>query len=137
MKGGGTSGVKPYEGDNEFVKETKKVEIPFCLIPLEADDDKNIMMRTIFDAMSQEKSPKPIIAYFGGMKSGRLRYWNYNNTTATDYTTYPFAGHIDDLTAPNYDLAFDVQDFFYYLTPNSNGVTTTDNNLYNQFHKSQ
>jgi hypothetical protein len=123
--------------DNEFVKETKKVEIPFCLIPLEADDDKNIMMRTIFDAMSQEKSPKPIIAYFGGMKSGRLRYWNYNNTTATDYTTYPFAGHIDDLTAPNYDLAFDVQDFYYYLTPNSNGVTTTDNNLYNQFHKSQ
>ena len=123
--------------DNEFVKETKKVEIPFCLIPLEADDDKNIMMRTIFDAMSQEKSPKPIIAYFGGMKSGRLRYWNYNNTTATDYTTYPYAGHIDDLTAPNYDLAFDVQDFYYYLTPNTSGVTTTDNNLYNQFHKSQ
>jgi hypothetical protein len=123
--------------DNEFVKETKKVEIPFCLIPLKIDDDKNIMMRTIFDAMSQEKSPKPIIAYFGGMKSGRLRYWNYNNTTATDYTTYPYAGHIDDLTAPNYDLAFDVQDFYYYLTPNSNGVTTTDNNLYNQFHKSQ
>lgn len=123
--------------DNEFVKETKKVEIPFSLIPLQDDDDKNIMMRTIFDGMSQEKSPKPIIAYFGGMKSGRLRYWNFNNTTATDYTTYPFAGHIDDLTAPNYDLAFDVQDFYYYLTPNSNGVTTTDNNLYNQFHKSQ
>jgi hypothetical protein len=123
--------------DNEFVKETKKVEIPFSLIPLQDDDDGNIMMRTIFNGMSQEKSPKPIIAYFGGMKSGRLRYWNFNNTTATDYTTYPFAGHIDDLTAPNYDLAFDVQDFYYYLTPNSNGVTTTDNNLYNQFHKSQ
>ena len=123
--------------DNEFVKETKKVEIPFCLIPLKKDDDQNVMMLTIFDAMSQEKSPKPIIAYFGGMKSGRLRYWNYNNTTATDYTTYPYAGHIDDLTAPNYDLAFDVQDFYYYITPNSSGVTTTDNNLYNQFHKSQ
>ena len=123
--------------DNEFVKETKKVEIPFTLIPLDIDDDKNVMMRTIFDGMSMEKSPKPIIAYFGGMKSGRLRYWNFNNTTATDYSTYPFAGHIDDLTAPNYDLAFDVQDFYYYLTPNSNGVTTTDNNLYNQFHKSQ
>ena len=123
--------------DNEFVKETKKVEIPFCLIPLEKDDDDNVMMITKFDGMSMEKSPKPIIAYFGGMKAGRLRYWNFNNTTATDYSTYPFAGHIDDLTAPNYDLAFDVQDFYYYLTPNSNGVTTTDNNLYNQFHKSQ
>ena len=123
--------------DNEFVKETKKVEIPFTLIPLKKDDDQNVMMRTVFDGMAMEKSPKPIIAYFGGMKSGRLRYWNFNNTTATDYTTYPFAGHIDDLTAPNYDLAFDVQDFYYYLTPNSNGVTTTDNNLYNQFHKSQ
>jgi hypothetical protein len=71
------------------------------------------------------------------MKSGRLRYWNYNNTTATDYTTYPYAGHIDDLVAPNYDLAFDVQDFYFYTTPTSSGVTTTDNNLYNQFHKSQ
>ena len=123
--------------DNEFVKETKKVEIPFSLIPLQADDDKNTMMRTIFDGMSQEKSPKPIIAYFDGMKSGRLRYWNYNNTTATDYTTYPYAGHIDDLIAPNYDLAFDVQDFYFYTTPTTSGVTTTDNNLYNQFHKSQ
>jgi len=123
--------------DNEFVKETKKVEIPFCLIPLKKDDDQNVMMRTIFDGMAQEKSPKPIIAYFDGMKSGRLRYWNYNNSTATDYSTYPYAGHIDDLTAPNYDLAFDVQDFYYYITPNSSGVTTTDNNLYNQFHKSQ
>jgi hypothetical protein len=123
--------------DNEFVKETKKVEIPFSLIPLQADKDKNTMMRTIFDAKSQEKSPKPIIAYFGGMKSGRLRYWNYNNTSATDYTTYPFAGHIDDLVAPNYDLAFDVQDFYFYTTPTTSGVTTTDNNLYNQFHKSQ
>jgi hypothetical protein len=123
--------------DNEFVKETKKVEIPFSLIPLQKDDDQNVMMRTIFDGMSQEKSPKPIIAYFGGMKSGRLRYWNYNNTSATDYTTYPYAGHIDDLVAPNYDLAFDVQDFYFYTTPTTSGVTTTDNNLYNQFHKSQ
>jgi hypothetical protein len=123
--------------DNEFVKETKKVEIPFCLIPLQTDDDKNTVMRTIFDGETQEKSPKPIIAYFGGMKSGKLRYWNYNNTSATNYTTYPYAGHVDDLTAPNYDLAFDVQDFYYYLTPQSSGVTTTDNNLYNQFHKSQ
>ena len=123
--------------DNEFVKETKKVEIPFCLIPLQADDDNNTMMRTIFDSRSQEKSPKPIIAYFGGMKTGRLRYWTYNNTTATDYTTYPYAGHIDDLTAPNYDLAFDVQDYYFFNTPQSSGITTTDNNLYNQFHKSQ
>jgi hypothetical protein len=123
--------------DNEFVKETKKVEIPFCLIPLQTDDDKNTVMRTIFDGETQEKSPKPIIAYFGGMKSGKLRYWNNNNTTATDYSTYPYAGHVDDLTSPNYDLAFDVQDFYFYLTPNSSGVTTTDNNLYNQFHKSQ
>jgi hypothetical protein len=123
--------------DNEFVKETKKVEIPFSLIPLQDDDDNNIMMRTIFDAMAQEKSPKPIIAYFGGMKSGRLRYWNNDNTSATDYSTYPYAGHVDDLVAPNYDLAFDVQDFYFYTTPTTSGVTTTDNNLYNQFHKSQ
>lgn len=124
--------------DNQFVKETKKLELPFTLIPLQADDDKNIIMRTVYDGQSQEKSQKPIIAYFGGMnQSGRLRYWNYNTTSATDYTTIPFAGHVDDIQNPSYDLAFSQQDFYYYTTPNTTGLKLTNNNLYNQFHKRQ
>lgn len=124
--------------DNQFVKETKKLELPFTIIPLQADDDKNIMMRTIYDGQPQEKSQKPIIAYFGGMnQSGKLRYWNYNTTSATDYTTIPFAGHVDDIQNPSYDLAFSQQDFYYYTTPNTTGLKLTNNNLYNQFHKRQ
>jgi hypothetical protein len=124
--------------DNQFVKETKKLELPFTIIPLQADDDKNIIMRTIYDGQPQEKSQKPIIAYFGGMnQSGKLRYWNYNTTSATDYTTIPFAGHVDDIQNPSYDLAFSQQDFYYYTTPNTTGLKLTNNNLYNQFHKRQ
>ena len=124
--------------DNQFVKETKKLELPFTIIPLQADDDKNIMMRTIYDGQPQEKSQKPIIAYFGGMnQSGKLRYWNYNTTSATNYTTIPFAGHVDDIQNPSYDLAFSQQDFYYYTTPNTTGLKLTNNNLYNQFHKRQ
>jgi len=124
--------------DNQFVKETKKLELPFTIIPLQADDDKNIIMRTIYDGQPQEKSQKPIIAYFGGMnQSGKLRYWNYNTTSATDYTTIPFAGHVDDIQSPSYDLAFSQQDFYYYTTPNTTGLKLTNNNLYNQFHKRQ
>lgn len=124
--------------DNQFVKETKKLELPFTIIPLQADDDKNIIMRTIYDGQPQEKSQKPIIAYFGGMnQNGKLRYWNYNTTSATDYTTIPFAGHVDDIQNPSYDLAFSQQDFYYYTTPNTTGLKLTNNNLYNQFHKRQ
>jgi hypothetical protein len=124
--------------DNQFVKETKKLELPFTIIPLQADDDKNIIMRTIYDGQPQEKSQKPIVAYFGGMnQSGKLRYWNYNTTSATDYTTIPFAGHVDDIQSPSYDLAFSQQDFYYYTTPNTTGLKLTNNNLYNQFHKRQ
>jgi len=123
--------------DNQFVKETKKLELPFTLIPLQAMDT-NIIMRTIYDGQPQEKSQKPIIAYFGGMnQSGKLRYWNYNTTSATDYTTIPFAGHVDDIQNPSYDLAFSQQDFYYYTTPNTTGLKLTNNNLYNQFHKRQ
>jgi hypothetical protein len=123
--------------DNQFVKETKKLELPFTLIPLQAMDT-NIIMRTIYDGQPQEKSQKPIVAYFGGMnQSGKLRYWNYNTTSATDYTTIPFAGHVDDIQSPSYDLAFSQQDFYYYTTPNTTGLKLTNNNLYNQFHKRQ
>jgi hypothetical protein len=124
--------------DNQFVKETKKLELPFTIIPLQADDDKNIIMRTIYDGQPQEKSQKPIVAYFGGMnQSGKLRYWNYNTTAKTDYTNIPFAGHVDDIQNPSYDLAFSQQDFYYYTTPNTTGLKLTNNNLYNQFHKRQ
>lgn len=122
--------------DNEFVKDTKKLELPFTIIPLQAEYDKNILMRTIYDGQPQEKSQKPIIAYFKPT-SGKLRYWNNNTTSATDYTTIPYAGHIDDINNPSYDLAFSQQDFYYYTTPNTTGLKLTNNNLYNQFHKRQ
>jgi len=129
-------GFKDLIFDNDFVKDKKKVEIPFCLIPLQKDDDNNVMMRTIFSGKSQEKSVKPIIAYFGGMKDGILRYYDITGTY-TDYTTYPFAGHVDDLLAPNYDLAFDLQPLYFYTTPSVGGLNITNNNQYNQFHQRQ
>ena len=122
--------------DNEFVKDTKKLELPFTIIPLQVEYDKNILMRTIYDGQPQEKSQKPIVAYFKPT-SGKLRYWDNTTTTATNYTTIPYAGHIDDINNPSYDLAFSQQDFYYYTTPNTTGLKLTNNNLYNQFHKRQ
>ena len=122
---------------NDFVKDKKTCEIPFTLIPLQKEiGDNNVMMRTIFDGRSQEKSVKPIIAYFGGMQPGNFRYWS-NAGSPTDYTTYPFAGHIDDLINPNYDLCFGEQPLYFYTTPTVAGLNITTNNLYNQFHYRQ
>ena len=121
---------------NDFVKDIKTCQVPFTLIPLQKDNDQNVMMKTIFDGSSQEKSVKPIIAYFGGMQPGTLRYW-LNSGSYTDYTTYPFAGHIDDLINPNYDLCFGEQPLYFYTTPTVGGINITSNNLYNQFHYRQ
>ena len=132
-----THGYNDVIFSNDFVKDKKTCEIPFTLIPLQKEiGDNNVMMRTIFDGRSQEKSVKPIIAYFGGMQPGTFRYW-LNAGSYTDYTTYPFAGHIDDLIAPNYDLCFGEQPLYFYTTPTIAGLNITTNNLYNQFHYRQ
>lgn len=128
-------GYKRLLFDNDFVKEKKELELPFSICPLITDTDfGNVNMVTLFDGVGAEKSNKPIIAYYGNMKAGRMVYWD-QTPTRTEYTTYPFAGPIDDILSPNYSLEFDTQDFYFYSV--GNAINLTDNNAFNQFHRTQ
>lgn len=130
-------GYKRLIFDNDFKKDKKELVIPFSLCPLKVDTDfGNINMITMFDGNGQERTGNPLIAYFGGMKTGNMVYWD-QTSTRTAYTQYPFAGPVDDVISPNYDLSFGRQDRYFYTTPGSNGLVLTDNYLYKQFHERQ
>lgn len=128
-------GYKRVIFDNDFVKDKKTLELPFSLVPLSIDTDfGNINMITMFDGNGAEKSNKPIIAYYGNMKAGYMVYWTQPGSR-TVYNTYPYAGPVDDILAPSYDLCFGIQDLEFYTI--QGGFRYTDNNLYNQFHRTQ
>lgn len=130
-------GYKRLIFDNDFVKDKREVNIPFSLCPLRLDTDfGNINMITMYGGAGQERSGHPLIAYFGGMKTGSMVYWDQTGTR-TAYTQYPFAGPVDDVTSPSYDLSFGRQDLYFYTTPGTTGLVLTDNNLYKQFHETQ
>lgn len=130
-------GYKRLIFDNDFVKDKRELKLPFSLTPLQIDTDfGNVNMITKFDGQGAEKSTAPILAYYGNMKTGKMVYWDQIGTR-TEYTEYPYAGPIDDPEAPNYDLAFNIQDYYFHLNDRQGGLAITTNNSYNQFHSRQ
>lgn len=124
--------------DNDFKKEIKKVEVPFCLPPLRnkvagvkmelTQEDNDITLLT---------SQKPIIAFAKKQVPGTQWYYLDSSAATISYTSYPYAGHLDDPLNPTYDLCFGRQKLYYFKTPNTNGLKLPNFNLYNQFHATQ
>ncbi len=130
-------GYKRLIFDNDFVKDKRELKLPFALCPLRTDTDfGNVNMVTMFNGDGAEKSNNPIIAYYGNMKTGNMVYWDTTGTR-TQYSQYPYAGPIDDVTAPNYSLEFATPELFFYTVPGQGGIEITNNNLYFQFHETQ
>lgn len=130
-------GYKRLIFDNDFVKDKRELKLPFSLMPLRIDTDfGNVNMITLFDGQGAEKSTSPILAYYGNMKPGKMVYWDQTGTR-TEYDEYPFAGPIDDPVDPSYDLAFNIQDYYFHINAQLGGLSLTTNNSYNQFHARQ
>jgi hypothetical protein len=80
----------------------------------------------------KEFKGKPRILYWAGMIAAS------NNAKPVKfafdgnfYSSYPYAGHLDNPFNPTIDLNFGLVDYVYYTKPNQN---LTDNNLYNQYY---
>jgi hypothetical protein len=133
-------GQYEYEFDNDFVKDTKRIELIFSPTPLVQNFFGDIVpginstapknnIRLLFDAEdwidskgwryvpSQEIGP-----ITSGITSG-----------STLYTTYPYAGHFNDPIFPFLDINFGLCDYYYY--DSWFGESIIDNNLYNNFYK--
>lgn len=127
-------GLKRFQIDNDFLKEEIKTELIFSPTPL-ADYvgiDRVIPKIFIVDS-SGNVQPKPSnlrILYYGGVKTTN-NPWSYVATSGTtQHTTYPYAGHLDDVANPTLDLNWSVPKEVFYTA-----LKYTDNNLFNAYWK--
>ena len=133
-------GFKRLEVDNDFLVETKKIELPFAPTPLGKPTSDRIIPQIVWwkDQNSVNgrvnKTAKPRILYYGGLKyTGKPLIINSNGTppTSTTYTNYGYAGHVDDPVNPNYDLNWATSQEIYYTIGGQTPITI--NNLYKRY----
>ena len=135
--GGQIYGEKTISFDNEFVKGTKKVETPFSPTPLSYNDVISTGF-AIVSQMDKNYDRNLRVLYFGGMKPTiNNAVWKFKyidevsgSVETDDFTTYPYAGHLDDPYAPTIDINFgEVAEVV--IKPEQTQLT--NGNLYNRF----
>lgn len=133
-------GFKRLEVDNDFLVETKKIELPFAPTPLQQPKTNDRIIPQIVWWKDQNsvngrvnKTAKPRILYYGGLKyTGSSIIVKSNvNRTSTTYTNYGYAGHVDDPVNPNYDLNWATSQEIYYTIGGQTPITI--NNLYKRY----
>ena len=122
--------------ENDFTKGTKNVTSIFSSAPLLFRENNNVVVPAVSGLKGKRN---PVLLYWGvygntdvlnsqgdaatlGIKWG-------TDTTTTEYSTYPYAGHYDNPYSPTLDIHFGDVTFEYYGKLLNN---ITDNNLFNQ-----
>jgi hypothetical protein len=133
-------GFKRLDVENDFLVETKKIELPFAPTPLAKPTTDRIIPQIVWwkDQNSVNgrvnKTAKPRILYYGGLKytgSPLVIHSNGTPQTNTPYSNYGYAGHVDDPANPNYDLNWAVSQEIYYTIGGQTPITI--NNLYKRY----
>ena len=132
--------------DNEFLKGTKEVKIPFSLMILATNSrttDKQIrplatdLQDDVPQGFRNDKS-KPKVLYYNGLYTYDTWSFGDDKTGAnrTRETATPMASNLNGLSTLQLtlDLCFMQPDEVYYTLPNGD-ILLTDNTLYNVFHK--
>ena len=131
-------GQKKVSFDNDFAKGTKKIESIFTTAPLINGSHNPIITPAIG---VEEKKRKPSLLYWGGMipthkldsntQTSFLVRWSDVGASVvipSTYSTYPYAGHLDNPITPTLDIHFgDISHEFY--TP----AKAIENNLFNKY----
>ena len=122
--------------ENDFTKGTKNVTSIFSSAPLLFRENNNVVVPAVSGLKGKRN---PVLLYWGvygntdvlnsqgdaatlGIKWG-------TDTTVTEYSTYPYAGHYDNPYSPTLDIHFGGVTFEYYGKLLNN---ITNNNLFNQ-----
>lgn len=126
--------------DNDFLKDTDKMEVIFSPTPQYGVTGTNKFYPALYNVDSSmkivhNKSMNPRILYYGGLKNTTTWYIYTMSAGSITYgqsrTTYPFCGMMDDPDAPTISLDFEAP-FQVFYTPNF-GATYSNNNLYNKY----
>lgn len=140
-------GDKDVYVNNDFQTDVEEIKLGFAPTVLSNAKADNIPNNRVISDMSFYKEDglpdiqeaKPRIIYYGGLISGDP--WTLVNGNqvgaATDviYTTYPYAGHLDNPITPTYDfLWFFPKNIFYNRAYGSSDYPQYPNrNLYNLY----
>ena len=134
-------GQKKISFDNDFAKGTKKIQSIFTSVPLINGEFNPIITPAIG---VEEKKRKPSLLYWGGMLPVHkldsktqpdlwVKWFDKNSPVVnfapiTAYSTYPYAGHLDNPINPTLDIHFgEITHEFY--TP----AKAVENNLFNKY----
>ena len=135
-----TYGQKKYDVDNDWLKNTNTTEVIFAPTPLvDRPNDDKVLPRIInVDNNGQavpisnngSKAVNLRLLYYGGVKSTNTTYNHITSSGTHTMSTYAYAGHLDNINYPNYDVNFGVPIEVYYTTQ-----AYTNNNLFNKYYK--
>ena len=119
--------------DNDFVLETKSVKVVFGA-PVLREQSPDMLMIHLYKVELRSKQRdnfKPRIAYYKPNTPCPNWVARYN-TGNTTYTSYPYAGHLDDPINPTTDLLFGTPREVYFATDNYPENTNLYTTYYDQ-----
>ena len=118
--------------DNDFILDTKTVKVVFSP-PVMREQVAGRIMIHLYKVENGVKVPdnfKPRIAYWKPQVD--CPSWNIGYSTGNiAYTTYPYAGHLDDPIEPQTDVLFSFPREVYF----SIGLYPQNNNLYTEYYE--
>jgi hypothetical protein len=118
--------------DNDFILDTKTVKVVFAP-PVMREQVAGRIMIHLYKVENGVKVPdnfKPRIAYWKPQVECPTWYIDYAASDAP-YTTYPYAGHLDDPIEPSTDVLFSFPREVYF----SIGLYPQNNNLYTEYYE--
>ena len=131
-------GFKRVTVSNDFLTEVKKIELPFAPTPLAdaSNNDRTISKIRFFNADGKRQATvaKPRILYYGGLVNTTIgTYFLGGRTLPTVRSTFAYAGHLDNVANPTFDLSFGMPETIYFGS--GTRPLLTNNNLYNKYWK--
>jgi len=130
-----------FDNNLEFVKDTQSSEVIFASTPLVGYEDEDKIVPTIFKwdgsinidgEQSNEDTTASVLRIMQIKNVTGVTSWDIKNDTTViqSYTTYPYAGHLDDPDAPNADINFGALNELYFTLASG----ALGNNLFNAFY---
>lgn len=128
-------GTKKQDIVNDFVTDQSETKVIFAPSPLSQSDFNDRILTRIFFLNNGNIVSKPSklrLLYRGG-NVATANTWNITSRvsgTVTNYNIFPYVGHLDSVSSPNFDINFDIPKQLFY-----DATVYTDGNLFNIYHR--
>jgi len=130
-----------FDNNLEFVKDTQSSEVIFASTPLVGYEDEDKIIPIIFKwdgtyniggEQQNEDNTASVLRIMQIKNITGVTSWDIKNDTTVieSYTSYPYAGHLDDPDAPNADINFGALNELYFALASG----ALGNNLFNAFY---